>query len=117
MYPLFDSGCGTSGGSYWTCCTVEKPCGANEGDCDFNNQCKEGLICGVANCIGPEHPLNADCCEPGTTTPAPTPSRKEGLGPQYKKLGQFERYGWVHLEPVVSIIWKLFDCKLWFVIS
>ena len=94
MHPLFDSGCGTSGGTYWTCCTVEKPCGANEGDCDFNNQCKEGLICGVANCIGPEHPLNADCCEPGTTTPAPTPSRKEGLGPQDKKLGQFG-LGWL----------------------
>ena len=89
MHPLFDSGCGTSGGTYWNCCTVEKPCGANEGDCDFNNQCGEGLICGVANCIGPEHPLNADCCEPGTTTPATTPSRKEGLGPQCKNLGQF----------------------------
>ena len=94
MHPLFDSGCGTSGGTYWNCCTVEKPCGANEGDCDFNNQCAEGLICGVANCIGPEHPLNADCCEPGTTTPATTPSRK-GLR---VKIGSF----WVWM---IGFIW------------
>ena len=90
MHPLFDSGCGTSGGTYWNCCTVEKPCGANEGDCDFNNQCAEGLICGVANCIGPEHPLNADCC---ATTPATTPSGRIVLGPPGLKLGQFG-LGW-----------------------
>ena len=72
-HPLFDSGCGTSGGTYWNCCTVKKPCGANQGDCDYNNQCAEGLICGVANCIGPEHQLNADCCEKQyTTTPTTT---------------------------------------------
>ena len=68
MHPLFDSGCGTSGGTYWNCCTVEKPCNEGEGDCDLHSQCAEGLICGIANCIGPDHPLNADCCE----KPAPT---------------------------------------------
>ena len=64
----------------WNCCTVEKPCEEGEGDCDFNNQCAEGLICGVANCIGPEYPLNADCCEP---------SGRIVLGPPVTKLGQF----------------------------
>ena len=65
--------------NYWNCCTKENPCSEGEGDCDMHNQCTDGLICGIRNCIGPEHPLNADCCEPGTTTPATTPSRKEGL--------------------------------------
>ena len=34
----------------------------------MHNQCEDGLICGFRNCIGPEHPLNSDCCE----KPAPT---------------------------------------------
>ena len=86
MHRLFDSGCGTSGGTYWNCCTVEKPCNEGEGDCDLHSQCAEGLICGIANCIGPDHPLNADCCE----KPAPTTTTTTTTPPPLSKSMQFE---------------------------
>ena len=36
------------GGS--SCCTKENPCSLGEGDCDNNEDCKGGLICGHNNC-------------------------------------------------------------------
>ena len=47
-----------------SCCTAENPCGVGEGDCDTDNQCAGGLVCGVDNC-GPEFPSNYDCCREG----------------------------------------------------
>ena len=31
-------------------CTSSHSCGEDEGDCDYDSQCKEGHICGVDNC-------------------------------------------------------------------
>jgi len=41
------------------CCTVEKPCAENEGDCDDHDQCQAGLICGSGNC---PWGTGDDCC-------------------------------------------------------
>merc|ERR1712032_1675457 len=44
------------------CCTPERPCGRNEGDCDSHDDCEEGLMCGVDNCRGPNFDYTDDCC-------------------------------------------------------
>ena len=44
-------------------CKVDSPCGLNEGDCDFNNECQNNLFCGTNNCpesLGFEAEI--DCC-------------------------------------------------------
>ena len=46
-------------------CTLEYPCGADEGDCDSNEECQSELFCGSYNCpnsLGLYWSL--DCCEP-----------------------------------------------------
>ena len=43
---VFSLGC--QGGD--TCCTPDNKCGEDEGDCDSDNDCQEGLKCGVDNC-------------------------------------------------------------------
>ena len=46
-------------------CTIDEPCGVNEGDCDSNDECKNHLFCGSNNCLGTLDFLSAsDCCEP-----------------------------------------------------
>ena len=45
-------------------CTVDQPCGINQGDCDFDTQCFSGLKCGDNNCptaLGFEN--GTDCCD------------------------------------------------------
>ena len=46
-------------------CTVDNPCAADEGDCDYNDECQTKLFCGSNNC---PHYLgvssSVDCCEP-----------------------------------------------------
>jgi len=57
---------GQGGKADWAFCTKDKPCGAKQGDCDSNDQCAAGLICGINNCRNfhkNAHRL-ADCCEP-----------------------------------------------------
>ena len=47
----------------WTFCSSKYPCGDNDGDCDNDNECKEGLKCGSNNCdtsLG--FHSSADCC-------------------------------------------------------
>ena len=48
----------------WSCCSSSSPCPVGGGDCDSDNQCGPGLMCGDKNC-GDFH-LNAhsdaDCC-------------------------------------------------------
>ena len=41
-------------------CTIENPCGADQGDCDSNSECQCDLYCGYNNCpvLGSE----VDCC-------------------------------------------------------
>ena len=44
-------------------CTTENPCGIDQGDCDFNNECQTNLLCGPKNCptsLGFD--LEVDCC-------------------------------------------------------
>ena len=46
-------------------CTSEYLCGADEGDCDFDEECQSELFCGSNNCpnsLGVSTML--DCCEP-----------------------------------------------------
>ena len=50
----------------WSCCSTENKCTHNEGDCDSNNDCEDGLVCGIDNCQdlnpGKPFPSGADCC-------------------------------------------------------
>jgi len=51
----------------WAYCTSSKPCDEGRGDCDYDRDCKMGLICGENNCKdfdSQAHPY-ADCCVPG----------------------------------------------------
>ena len=41
-------------------CTYDNPCESNEGDCDSNDECKDGLFCGSKNC---QTQPSMDCCE------------------------------------------------------
>ena len=44
-------------------CTVENPCGLDEGDCDIHDECKDGLACGSNNCLDSiECSSDIDCC-------------------------------------------------------
>ena len=44
------------------CCSQEGvTCGLNEGDCDGDDECSGGLICGTDNCVGWTDSA-ADCC-------------------------------------------------------
>ena len=51
-------------------CTVDNPCGINEGDCDVDSECQLGLGCGSNNCpasvvvgLSNNHPEKVvDCC-------------------------------------------------------
>ena len=44
-------------------CTIKNPCGMNLGDCDSNDECLDGLVCGLNNCpksLG--YYPDDDCC-------------------------------------------------------
>ena len=45
----------------YTCCSSSNQCGANQGDCDSDNDCSGSLVCGEDNCQ-PPFPIDADCC-------------------------------------------------------
>merc|ERR1719187_3041669 len=47
------------------CCTPERPCEEGDGDCDFDQDCAAGLLCGVNNCDKTNFPSfddDDDCC-------------------------------------------------------
>ena len=48
------------------CCSSSDPCGAGEGDCDSDGDCKGDLVCGTNNCkaFNPLAYSEADCCVP-----------------------------------------------------
>ena len=53
----------TRGNGHDSFCTVDNLCDENEGDCDYDNQCKNGLTCGVDNCPDSiEFDSTDDCC-------------------------------------------------------
>ena len=33
------------------CCTADHPCEEGGGDCDSDDHCLQGLVCGVDNCV------------------------------------------------------------------
>jgi len=52
------------------CQLIEGGCYEGEGDCDWDEECVRGLVCGNANCLkfpgnknNPKITVNEDCCE------------------------------------------------------
>ena len=45
-----------------SCCTPDQPCGEGQGDCDGNDDCNTGLVCGNNNCMGSSFDSLDDCC-------------------------------------------------------
>ena len=44
-------------------CTIENPCGADQGDCDSHDVCQVGLGCGLNNCpVSLGYDSAVDCC-------------------------------------------------------
>ena len=44
-------------------CTTGNPCGEDEGDCDYNDECQDGLFCGSSNCLASlGFDSEIDCC-------------------------------------------------------
>ena len=48
----------------FSCCSIDKPCGIYEGDCDDNDECLGTLKCGEDNCLDVGLPIGnlPDCC-------------------------------------------------------
>ena len=56
-----ESTSGCSSNDDWDCCSSSNKCGVNEGDCDSDSECMDGLVCGSNNCpAGAEYGF--DCC-------------------------------------------------------
>ena len=54
---------GCNGGD--SCCTKDKKCSEEQGDCDSDDECQEGLSCGTDNCSkkeGGDWDAADDCC-------------------------------------------------------
>ena len=52
-----------SGGD--SCCNEDNKCDVGEGDCDYDSDCLDGLVCGWNNCDSTgdaEWDWNDDCC-------------------------------------------------------
>ena len=58
--------------STWSCCTTENKCKEGDGDCDYDDQCQDGFVCGRDNCRTLRESLDlpfsefdpiADCCK------------------------------------------------------
>ena len=47
-----------------SCCSNENPCGEQEGDCDYDSECADDLICGFQGCSVWGY-MGYDCCEKG----------------------------------------------------
>ena len=51
----------------WDCCTVDNTCAEGRGDCDSDDECDNGLVCGK-NACGSGYRLGMDCCVKPTCT-------------------------------------------------
>ena len=59
---LFSVNCGTVINGKFGFCACHS-CSELEGDCDFNDQCQEGLRCGTNNCVDYfGFDAHTDCC-------------------------------------------------------
>merc|ERR1719500_1726872 len=68
----------------WHCCTEEAPCGLEEGDCNTDSECQEGLVCGQDNCVAvgrPDSHPRMDCCVPPGFTPTVIWDPTRGITP------------------------------------
>ena len=45
----------------YSCCSSESPCGLAEGDCDYDDDCLGGLLCGQDTCMSTFEQW-VDCC-------------------------------------------------------
>ena len=48
-----------------SCCTSNRQCDVDQGDCDSDSECKQGLKCGSNNCktkSGLQWDAGDDCC-------------------------------------------------------
>ena len=46
-------------------CTIDEPCGVDEGDCDVDVECRNGLFCASENCHNSIYSsYEIDCCGP-----------------------------------------------------
>jgi len=45
------------------CCTYHYQCGENEGDCDFDYECSDDLICKFDGCTNADTGMAFDCCQ------------------------------------------------------
>ena len=45
------------------CCTDSKQCGIGRGHCDYDTECKWGLICGKKNCPSIYNHTEYGCCQ------------------------------------------------------
>ena len=59
---LYEDFFGDAGKDNEECCDAEEngPCDVDEGDCDSNDECKEGLFCVGNSCIWGDYD---DCCQ------------------------------------------------------
>ena len=82
-------------GDFWNFCASGMPCGENEGDCDSQDECQDGLFCGYNNCPAylKFHP-DVDCC---SNTQIVSPNY-----PNYPKQNTEET--WLLTAPEGSII-------------
>merc|ERR1711872_828497 len=79
--------CKGCNGDDWSCCSAFNKCNIGEGDCDNDNDCKDGLMChnNLNNCktFNPNAHDLADCCIPcrgENTWHCCTPERPCGVG-------------------------------------
>ena len=59
-------------------CTTDYPCAEDEGDCDNDDQCIPGFVCGVDNCKS-NFTFSTDCCEQGMAQIITKPYKKWSL--------------------------------------
>ena len=46
-----------------SCCSTKNQCGIDQGDCDSDDECADGFICGLNNCPDSfSRYASADCC-------------------------------------------------------
>ena len=46
------------------CCKDSNPCGVNEGNCGYDDQCFDNLLCGTDNCFSPDWDWAGCCYDP-----------------------------------------------------